>query len=241
MFGLTPWLVCKPPLRGFVQIPHSRVVAMHQWLYTFMAPAFPALALAHFLALLSPGPDFFLIVGHAVRNRLSGALFICLGIALGNAVYIALAISGWSAIKEYPSIYLGLELAGVAYLLWVGGLLLRAAKTPFALYAASAKALAPLPQLGLGLASALLNPKNAVFYLSLMAVIMGPEATTTQQVFAGVWMATIVFVWDAGVAACIALPRVQRLVCRFIPAIEGLAGLVLITIALALLWRRLYN
>ncbi len=211
---------------------------MPQWLHTFVAPAFPALALAHFLALLSPGPDFFLIVGHAVRNRLPGALFICLGIALGNALYIVLAISGWSAIKEHPGMYLGLELAGVAYLLWVGGLLLRAARRPFALHTESARALPPLPQFGLGLASALLNPKNAVFYLSLMAVIMGPETTMPQHVFAGVWMTTLVFVWDAAVAACIALPRVQRLVCRFIPAIEGLAGLVLIAIALTLLWRR---
>ena len=212
---------------------------MTDGLLTFMAPAFPALALAHFLALLSPGPDFFLIVGHAVRHRLPGALFICLGIALGNALYIALAISGWAAIKEHPGIYLGLELAGVVYLLWVGGLLLRAAKKPFTLHTESARALPPLPQLGLGLASALLNPKNAVFYLSLMAVIMGPETTMPQHVFAGVWMATMVLVWDVGVAACIALPRVQRLVCRFIPAIEGLAGLVLIAIALTLLWRRL--
>ena len=63
---------------------------------TLIPAAFPALALAHFLALLSPGPDFFLILGHAVRHRLRGALFICLGIALGNALYICLAVSGWS-------------------------------------------------------------------------------------------------------------------------------------------------
>ena len=63
---------------------------------TLIPAAFPALALAHFLALLSPGPDFFLILGHAVRHRLRGALYICLGIALGNALYICLAVSGWS-------------------------------------------------------------------------------------------------------------------------------------------------
>lgn len=32
--------------------------------------AFLALALAHFVALLSPGPDFFLLVGYAARYRL---------------------------------------------------------------------------------------------------------------------------------------------------------------------------
>ena len=42
-------------------------------------PAFPALALAHFVALLSPGPDFFLLVGYAVRYRLRGSVGLCLG------------------------------------------------------------------------------------------------------------------------------------------------------------------
>lgn len=93
---------------------------------TLIPAAFPALALAHFLALLSPGPDFFLILGHAVRHRLRGALYICLGIALGNALYICLAVSGWSIMRQVPSLYRILELAGAGYLAWLGFLLLRA-------------------------------------------------------------------------------------------------------------------
>ena len=87
---------------------------------TLIPAAFPALALAHFLALLSPGPDFFLIIGHAVRHRLRGSLFICLGIALGNALYICLAVSGWSVMRQMPALYRLLELAGAAYLAWLG-------------------------------------------------------------------------------------------------------------------------
>ncbi len=57
---------------------------------TLFPPAFPALALAHFIALLSPGPDFFLLVGYAVRYRLRGSVGLCLGIAAGNgALYSA--------------------------------------------------------------------------------------------------------------------------------------------------------
>lgn len=39
----------------------------------FFPSAFLALALAHFVALLSPGPDFFLLVGYAARYRLRGS------------------------------------------------------------------------------------------------------------------------------------------------------------------------
>ena len=207
--------------------------------------AFPALALAHFLALLSPGPDFFLILGHAVRHRLRGALFICLGIALGNALYICLAVSGWSVMRQIPALYRIMELAGAAYLAWLGFLLLRASRqsaigaTSLATEAASP--LSPAKQLLTGLGSALLNPKNAVFYLTLMTVILGPAATLPQQAFAGIWMTLLVFAWDAALAAAISLPGAQRALEKRIPLIEGLAGLTLAAIALWLALRPLFD
>ncbi|QCC85998.1 LysE family translocator [Desulfovibrio desulfuricans] len=211
---------------------------------TLIPAAFPALALAHFLALLSPGPDFFLILGHAVRHRLRGALYICLGIALGNALYICLAVSGWSIMRQVPSLYRIIELAGSGYLAWLGFLLLRASRqTAIGAAGLATDEASPLPpgrQLLTGLGSALLNPKNAVFYLTLMTVILGPTATLPQQTFAGLWMTLLVFAWDAGLAAAISLPGAQRALEKRIPFIEGLAGLTLAGIALWLVLRPLF-
>lgn len=227
---------------------------------TLIPAAFPALALAHFLALLSPGPDFFLIIGHAVRHRLRGSLFICLGIALGNALYICLAVSGWSFMRQMPALYRVLELAGAAYLAWLGFLLLRASREDAnsqpnidqhasdqpshnqtgSLATSNASPLSPGRQLLTGLGSALLNPKNAVFYLTLMTVILGPTATLSQQAFAGLWMTLLVFAWDAALAAAISLPGAQRALEKRIPLIEGLAGLTLASIALWLALRPLF-
>ena len=212
---------------------------------TLIPAAFPALALAHFLALLSPGPDFFLIIGHAVRHRLRGALFICLGIALGNVLYICLAVSGWSVMRQVPSLYSFVELAGGGYLAWLGFLLLRESRNATtgegSLATGEARPLSPGSQLITGLGSALLNPKNAVFYLTLMTVILGPTATLPQQTFAGIWMTLLVFVWDAALAAAISLPGAQRALEKRIPLIEGLAGLTLSGIALWLALRPLFD
>ena len=207
--------------------------------------AFPALALAHFLALLSPRPAFFLLPSHAVRHGVRGARFICLGIALGNALYICLAVSGWSVMRQIPSLYRLMELAGAGYLAWLGFLLLResrhAATGAASLATQAASPLSPAKQLLTGLGSALLNPKNAVFYLTLMTVILGPTATLPQQAFAGIWMTLLVFAWDAALAAAISLPGAQRALEKRIPLIEALAGLTLAGIALWLALRPLFD
>lgn len=87
---------------------------------TLFPAHFPALALAHFVALLSPGPDFFLLAAYALRHRLRGSIGICVGIALGNGCYILLAILGGAAIQQTPQLFVLLQLAGALYLLWVG-------------------------------------------------------------------------------------------------------------------------
>jgi threonine/homoserine/homoserine lactone efflux protein len=92
---------------------------------SFFPPAFPALALSHFVALLSPGPDFFLLMGYAIRYRLRGSVGLCVGIAAGNGLYIVLAIIGWGVLRQAPLLFTVVELLGAAYLLWIGSLLLQ--------------------------------------------------------------------------------------------------------------------
>jgi len=49
---------------------------------------------AHLLALLSPGPDFILVVKSGIRNKRNTATGIAFGIAAANALYITLCIIG---------------------------------------------------------------------------------------------------------------------------------------------------
>ncbi|MFP1918016.1 LysE family translocator [Lonsdalea quercina] len=148
---------------------------------TLFPDHFPALALAHFMALLSPGPDFFLITAYAMRFRLRGSVGLCVGIASGNALYILLA--------------------------------------------------------ALGLGSALLNPKNMLFYLSLMTTLLGPQATWLQQAMSGTWMVLMVQVWDVSIAMLIARPSLQRRLAGSIHWLERGAGVVLFGLGAYLLLR----
>lgn len=196
--------------------------------------AFPALVLAHFVALLSPGQDFFLIISHSIRHRLLGSRFICLGIALGNVIYIALVIFGWANIRENQIVFEIVEILGAINLFWIGQKLLRSKQTDLSLKKEHVKIPSALNQLFLGLNSALLNPKNALFYMSLMTVILGNEVTLIQQVSCGVWMFLAVLFWDLFIATAIGCPRIQKHLKVGIHIVERVAGIVLIFFSVTL-------
>lgn len=203
--------------------------------------AFPALALAHFVALLSPGPDFFLLVGYAVRYRMRGSAGLCVGIAIGNGLYILLAIIGWGILRQLPLLFTVIELLGALYLLWIGSLLIRS--RPQTLTGADAQSTCPGfgKQLLLGLGSSLLNPKNALFYLALMTALLGPSVMLLQQTMSGIWMTSVVLFWDLLIVMFIGLPQIQRRLTRGIVWIERIAGGVLIVFGSAIALRFLQS
>ncbi len=203
--------------------------------------AFPALALAHFVALLSPGPDFFLLVGYAARYRMRGSAGLCVGIAFGNGLYVLLAIIGWGILRQLPLLFTVIELLGALYLLWIGSLLVRS--RPQTLTGTDAQSTCPGfgKQLLLGLGSSLLNPKNALFYLALMTALLGPSVTLLQQTMSGIWMTNIVLCWDLLIVMFIGLPQIQRRLSRGILWVERIAGGVLIIFGCAIALRFLQS
>ncbi|MDU1651271.1 LysE family translocator [Leclercia adecarboxylata] len=206
-------------------------------LTTLFPPAFLALALAHFVALLSPGPDFFLLMGFAARHRLRGSAGLCVGIAAGNGLYILLVIVGSSALRQFTPLFSAIGLLGALYLLWIGWHLVRSQPGTLALNHTESASPGWRRQLLLGLGSAVLNPKNALFYLALMTALLGPDVTLLQQSVSGIWMVTVVLVWDLAVVMFIALPSVQRRLSNNIWKIERLAGVVLMVFGAGILWR----
>lgn len=204
---------------------------------TFSWQQFAMVAGAHGLALLSPGPDFFLVVRASMRFGVRNALGVCAGIALGNGVYIALAMAGIAASARVYGLFAALQWTGCLYLAWMGWKFLRARGDVELAAAGSMPARQRttwLAQLLSGFLSAVLNPKNGLFYASLFAVLAGQRASAGAQVAYGIWMFCAVLLWDAAVATAIRHPAVTRRFSRSVRAVERVTGLVLWGIALAI-------
>ena len=197
-----------------------------------MFEQFLMVAGAHFLALLSPGPDFFLIVRAALAHGWRRASGICVGVALANGLFIGVALAGFSAIRPGSGLFTLLQWGGCLYLAWLGWRLLRSPGTPLVAGGAGADQppLSWWSGLGMGFASGLLNPKNALFYASLFSLLAG--TSHERQAAYGAWMFCAVLGWDLLVAATAGHHTVVERFARRLQAIERTTGAVLLLLAL---------
>ncbi len=210
-------------MAAFLSLPATR---MEQFLL---------IAAAHFLALLSPGPDFFLIARTSLSAGWRTAGGACVGIAFANGVFIVAAFAGLSVLRAGSPWFTGVQLVGAAYLLYLGVTFMRHAGRGRLDVSASGAAGAVAPgrgawwqAAGMGFVSAALNPKNALFYASLAAMLAGPQATPGWKVFYGAWMFCAVLLWDLAVAVAIGNRAVLHRFARALPWLERASGAVLV-------------
>ena len=196
---------------------------------------FALIAAAHFLALLSPGPDFFLVARSALAQGWRGAVGACLGITLANGVFIVAAFGGVAVLHPGSTLFLAVQLAGCAYLLYLGWLFLRhAGKSHLDALPATGKA-HWRAGMGMGFLSAILNPKNALFYVSLASVVASRQTSSGWTLAYGAWMVCAVLAWDMAVALAIGNAALRQRFARAVPALERLSGAMLILLAALLL------
>ncbi|MEB3754788.1 hypothetical protein I2F62_10700 [Acinetobacter sp. MD2(2019)] len=60
----------------------------HIFMVELLMELFIVIAMTHFLALLSPGPDFFLLLMTILNSNRANAFLINCGITLGNALIL---------------------------------------------------------------------------------------------------------------------------------------------------------
>lgn len=186
---------------------------------------FLAVVAAHFLALLIPGVDFFLIARTAMTSGWRNATGACLGIATANGIFIAAAFSGVSLIS-HPLLLNAIQVVGGGFLIFIGVAFLRSRARIDLDHVSSTQRTTWLRSFGLGIASGLLNPKNALFYVSLAAAV-GTAAPLTLTLY-GVWMFTIVLVWDVFVAVVLGSRRALARMDRILPWLTRIAGAFLV-------------
>ena len=193
---------------------------------------------AALLMALTPGPNMIYLISRSLCQGRAAGVMSWFGVVLGFTVHMICAAVGLTALfMAVPLGYELLKLIGALYLLWLAWQAVRpGSRSPFE--ARDLAAEPPRKLFVMGLLTSILNPKVAIFYLSVLPQFISPESGSvlTQSLFLG---ATQVFIGSsvnlavtlsaAGIAGWFAKNQFWLAVQRYV------MGLVLGVLAVKLL------
>lgn len=190
------------------------------------------------VAVVTPGPNFFLTAQLAAGRSRRHALWAVLGIASGTVVWALAGYLGLNALfAAAPWLFLGLKLLGGAYLVYLGGRLILASPRSAALaHPAAAPSMTAATAWRRGLLTNLSNPKTAAFVTSLFAATLPADPPLWLGLTAIGLMAAISLVWYGAVACVLGAPGLTTLYARARRWLERLAGAVFVAFGLRLAW-----
>ncbi|NLS14783.1 LysE family translocator [Vibrio sp. SM6] len=201
------------------------------------------LATVHFVGLVSPGPDFALVVQSTSHHGRRAGLAIALGLAVGIFLHTLLSLTGVSyLIQQHPILDVAITVAGSSYLLYLGIGALRATWHYFRHthgYAQTPKASANIggsrSAFTRGFMTNILNPKALVFFISVLSALVPVTASTSFKFSVIILFFVIAWIWFSALAWVLSTATMQRHMLRIAPYIDALCGVLFTTIGSGIL------
>lgn len=201
-------------------------------------PQFAVFSAAALLMAVTPGPNMVYLISRSICQGRTAGVMSWFGVVLGFTVHMLCASVGLTAL--FMAVPLGYELlkfAGALYLLWLAWQAVRpGGRSPFE--AKDLPSEPPSKLFTMGLLTSILNPKVAIFYLSVLPQFISPDAGSVlaqslllgvTQVCIGSSVNLIVTLSAAAIAGWFARNRLWLTVQRYV------MGLVLGALAVKLL------
>lgn len=201
---------------------------------------FLLIASAHLLAVMSPGPDFAIVMRQSLVFGKRFAIITSLGIGLAIFVHVAYAVLGIGLlIKSTDWLFKLIQLAGACYLIYIGWGVIRAKAESASAKVSATQSKAIMTEgkaFRQGFVTNVLNPKATLFFLSLFTTLIDATTPLSLQSFYGVWMALVTAAWFVFLSCILASQKIRNFFNQFGHWIDRILGAFLIALALFLLW-----
>lgn len=207
------------------------------------AVEFGQVALAHLLAVASPGPDFAIVLKQSLAHGRRTAVWTSVGVGAAILLHVTYSLLGLGLLLQSSATWFNAaKYAGAAYIAWLGVQSLRAKPRDATALAGAASPAAPSTHGAFvtGFLTNALNPKATLFFISLFALVVSPHTPKPIQAAYGVWMALATMGWFSFVAVVFTREGVRHRFLRHGHWIDRALGVVFIALAsvLALASRR---
>ena len=176
------------------------------------ATEFARVAVAHLLAVASPGPDFAMVLRQSLAHGQRTAVWTSLGIGSAILLHATYCVLGLGLLlQSSPAAFTTLRYAGAAYLVYLGveGLRSRARAGSVA-DGPGVTVPAPGAAFVAGFLTNALNPKAALFFIALFPVAVSAQTPKLIQAGYGLWMSLATMAWFSLVSVVFTREPVRR-------------------------------
>lgn len=189
-----------------------------------------AILIAHFFALITPGPDMLYVAKSSVNSGFRATLPAIFGISAGISLWIVLVVFGFGFISQKLSIFNAiLGVFGSIYLFYLGVKMLKSKSQTIELNAQKQSK----RQFISGLMVNALNPKALLYFLSIFAPIISGLAAYKQAIIA----ACVIFESFASfalIAAAFRLAAVREFFRTKSVIVDRICGIIFILFSLGI-------
>ncbi|MCA1244288.1 LysE family translocator [Stappia stellulata] len=186
-----------------------------------------------------PGPGIAAIVARVLAHGREGAMAFCLGVALGDVIWLGFAVAGLAVVaKTFGVAFLVIKYLGAAYLLYLAWKMWTASGDSGLGGVPRPRTARPFQLMMGGLAVTMGNPKVMVFYLALLPNIIALE-TVTMIGYLELSLVTLAVLALVLGAYCVLADRARRLISspRAVRLLNRFAGSVMAGAAVAVATR----
>jgi threonine efflux protein len=219
------------PVRVFHQYAMFPVNSMHM-------NSLLMLFIVHLLALMTPGPDFFIVSKVAISSSRRAAMMTAFGVAVGVMAWAGLALMGLHLLLERIA-WLGafIKIAGGLYLIYLGATMIKASLANPTLKDSQEfqQTMSDRNAFLRGLLTNLSNPKAAVYFGSIFATFLTHTTSTMDKLTMFSMVSIESMIWFSLVGVLFSLPALRRSYYHAQKWIDRIAGITFASFGLRLI------
>ncbi len=189
---------------------------------------------AMFFALLSPGPDFAFILNQSIKYGKTTSIYTSFGLGAGVFVHIFYSILGLGLIISKSIILFNvIKYLGAFYLIFIGYKSLKSKGFKLEDKSSSGQEkMTNFNAFNLGFLCNLLNPKAALFFISLFSVVVDISTPLYLKSIYGICAVVMTITWFSILSFILSNEQVRAFFNRFGKHFDRAIGVILISLGI---------
>ena len=197
---------------------------------------FITIAVAHLLAVASPGPDFAVVLKQSVTGGTRQGILTSLGVGAGILIHVSYCLLGMSILLAQSDVLLTvMKYLAASYLAYLGVQAITASSRHRPAVESYGCRVSFLEAYRLGFLTNGINPKATLFFLALFAGVIDSETPLRIQLYYGLYMSAATFIWFAILSGLIGQAQVRQFILQFGPWFERAMGVILLLLAVQIM------